>query len=263
MKVANRTTKDIDNFPAGLFWFLALTSLLAIGLSIAALATSSSSNKNNGGGGGGDSTCNSRCFDQNKEANRASFYDNTKQAISGINIWTNIDYAYNVFISTSWLHIPGTNSFTCMKSGKYFIYLSVQTEVEQVVLLTKKEEVKRSSPKIDDNKKGDNDNENLAPKSPPISYNLTGACHPCKVKFAIRGTQQFGGVGLLTEIVESLTYSSKEDSFLSKLFFINASVGDVFRMQFKSSCPHLILSPFFNNTNVFNSYPSSTTMSIF
>lgn len=234
-----RTTKvtETNRDSSGFSWLVLMISLLALGLSIAALSSSYEKDNNKNGGG----NCNIDCFNQVADANRLALSDNTKQSTAGSNVWTNIAYNNNIHISSSWFHLPGSDSITCLRSGKYNLFFSIQ--VETALPLSQFESSLLSS----------------------MMNNQTNSqkCHPCQLKFSMRGTQQHGGVGILEEIDASLTTSGKENLFLNKLFFINATIGDVFRMQFKSTCPYLTISPHFNNTNVFNSFPTSATLSIF
>ena len=261
LQVINETFND-DPWLRSLLWLLTITSFLALGLSVASLIRSGHHHHN---GGGEDDNQNPippphshhchdqlQCFDSFNDKNRLSLYDDTVQSTLGINLWTNVNYNHNEHMASSWTHITGSDAIVCNKTGVYFIYFSIQIDTDPTLSSAILNSNGNGGLTISTHKKLKSDDYRIQNMS-----HHNNKCHPCHLKFALRGTQQYGGIGLLKEIKSSLTYSSKEDKFLNKIFFINATIGDVFRMQFKSSCPLLVISPYFNNTNLFNTFPSS------
>ena len=132
--------------------------------------------------------------------------DNTTQLLAGPSIWASIQFHRNLHISSAWDHLPGDSIFKCQSDGIYKIYFSIQTSLP--------------------------------------TYNNTNATFYCQsnnLKFQIRATNQYNGVGILHEIRSSRTQSDRDAAFLSKYFIVNLNEGDLLRFQFQSQCSDLSL----------------------
>jgi hypothetical protein len=165
--------------------------------------------------------------------NFLEIYDDRSQAMLGPNTWTSVSFNNHLFVSSSWIHDLDSDTIICNRSDLYTVYFAIEAQVNLSALPT---------------------------VVPP-------ECKACDLRYSLRGTQQIGGEGTIFEIPASLTYASGQQFLLSKSFFINASVGDVFRFQFASLCAGLVLHPQpYLTTNepvpVPDSYPSSAVLSI-
>jgi len=165
-----------------------------------------------------------------------SIYDNGVQSLSAANTWTPTTFNSHLLLTNAWLHDAGTSKVVCNLTGLYTVYYSVQAQVD-----------------------------GSAPGS------TAPWCNVCNLRYSIRGTQQLNnGTDLILEVPGSLTYSNGQNFFLAKQFYINATVGDVFRFQFISQCNALTLQPLpysisatpLSSPTTSDTYPASTTLLI-
>lgn len=149
--------------------------------------------------------------------------DNRVQSLDGLDTWTNVGFNSDMVNSGSWLHESDT-VIRANSSGQFVVYFSIQAQLKNGV-------------------------------------STESTCKVCNLRYSIRGTQQFAGVGGIFEIPASLTYESGQGGFLSKQFIIQASRGDLFRFQFHSKCSTLQLQPYPYVVDVLP-VPSSTTFPV-
>ena len=153
---------------------------------------------------------------------------NTTQRVDGAHHWTGVQYDRQLFFSPAWTWSPAQNdSLLCLQSGLFYVYASMQTHV----------------------------------LPPPSNHTLPLDCGACRLRGALRATLQLGGSGPQLEVPPSLTQQSRDVSFMSKSFLLQAQVGDVLRVQFRSPCRYLALySGHSVNSSSYNAYPTSATL---
>jgi len=153
---------------------------------------------------------------------------NTTQHVDGAHHWTGVQYDRQLFFSPAWIWSPAQNdSLLCLQSGLFYVYASLQTHV-------------------------------LPPLGGGGNHTLPLDCGACRLRYALRATLQIGGSGPQLEVPPSLTRQARDVSFLSKSFLLQAQVGDVLRVQFRSPCRYLALYSGHNSS--YNAYPTSATL---
>lgn len=154
---------------------------------------------------------------------RLSLYDTTQQPLLAANTWTNIKYNHTLYSSPDFLLLPSGDTIQCLKTGIFAMYFKIQTNINTSV-------------------------------TPPMPLQ----CGNCFLKYAVRATIQYQGIGMITEIPTSFTYDNNAQLLSTQLFF-SSSYNDLIRIQFISACPYLLLSPY--NNNMSNSSSSSQSIS--
>lgn len=168
-----------------------------------------------------------------------ALYDDRSQRVGGANQWTNVVFNTQLFTSSSWIHEIDADTIRCNRTALYEVYFGIQAQVNNT--------------------------------SPPSETPF--ACVACEMRYMIRAIQERVTNGeqnsILLEVPGSLTYANGESLFLSKTFFINAEIDDVFRFQFLSTCPQFTLhaTPYLQQgvtpaTVSSDLFPSSATLLI-
>lgn len=165
-----------------------------------------------------------------------SLYATGPQRLSnGGGAWHHVTFDQEIQVASDtsiWLHEPETDTIVCGRTGNYSVYFSVQAQLN-------------------------NSNAMVIPWE----------CQACNLRYAIRGQVSRDTVNFF-EIEGSYAYSSGQNFFLAKQFFINAFVGDLFTFDIISPCANLILFPdaYLNMPNssivIDSLYPSSATLLI-
>jgi len=135
-------------------------------------------------------------------------YDDTLQRLRRPHDWHSIHYAHHNQLSANWAHRRGSAEIDCLVSGLYRLYFSAQVRL------------------------------NTSWRDPPLS------CQPCRSHYALRAILHQPGAEHSEEVLASRTYTSAGFlSFLSKEVLLNATRGDTLRIQIRSPCAALLLSP--------------------
>lgn len=163
-----------------------------------------------------------------------SLYGSEAQQLSNSGgAWHHVAFDQHLHaVNGMWIHEPGSDLIYCNHTGTYSVYFSVQAQV----------------------------NESATPVIP-------WECQACHLRYAIRATQQSVNTESIFEVPGSFTYSSGQNFFLAKQFFIQATAGDFFRFDVISPCANLMLFPdaymgIPASSAIQGAYPSSTTLII-
>lgn len=141
--------------------------------------------------------------------------DHRVQTLTGPDQWTDILYRAHRHHSPYWHHTSGSADITSLHGNLYTVYLSVQVDTSEPLLVTSKQQ---------QHHRGNSTYEAFA-------------CRRCNLVYEIRallGTE---------EVPVSRTFALESGQrFLSKSFLVHVSRGQVLRMQFRSPCSRLILT---------------------
>lgn len=222
-----RQKKERKMSRSSAFYGLLITTAAAFVIGVAALILASINASN-----GNDSTT---LFFMSPSILLSVYGSGSQHLSNGGGAWHHVAFDQHIPVEAGngvWLHEPGSDIVYCNRTGSYSVYFSVQAQV------------------------------NVSGTSVvPLE------CQACNLRYAIRGTQQSVDTETIFEIPGSFTYSSGQNFFLSKQFFIQATVGDIFRFDVISPCATLTLFPdayigIPTSSAIQGTYPSSTTLII-